>query len=587
MFQHGGNLAAYVVKAGQDEEVKFAPGERVRVYVDRQGETEVTEITDVNGDPIVELRVSDGTDGWQLGAIPIFYVPYDRVWLGVNGQPRVMSITNDVPMLADNAAQIARDAVDAAQAAAAQAAALAESSSIRGHESQADPHIQYLNHQRGDTRYRRLRFTTTPLDTPIEIIEFTSTPGATAADIYQIFVTHEGVTRLVRWDNERGYYRAEQVSGALWDNLITLVTAHNGTGRAIMVQQRGTDGIRRNIGGIDARGRLVISEQEWAPITQVDPDNTGRYTASTALGPAPLAVRWDADDVVRAQGRIDATSITTGDTIATVPAGYQPLSSRLLLLPTTSGEVVPVEIGATGRIVAKTTVSSPVTLSLDDLTWARVVAPQPSGDWEITTAAWAEPTTSSPLSVSYEGGTGPLYALVLASAAATTEFTAVSDNGGNTWTRQAYAPQSGAVGRRIELWTCQPNSAFSTITVTFDSAPHAYATLLEITGHNAANPVDQVAADFRSSTTSPQPVQVTPSMGGTLAVAAVMANPNTAAQITPSAGWLSLPSHTSGPIIVYQVDPPSGVPLGVSWTFASAAGSGHVIATFTPDPGGN
>src|SRR5690606_2156648 len=525
MFQHGGNLAAYVVKAGQDEEVKFAPGERVRVYVDRQGETEVTEITDVNGDPIVELRVSDGTDGWQLGAIPIFYVPYDRVWLGVNGQPRVMSITNDVPMLADNAAQIARDAVDAAQAAAAQAAALAESSSIRGHESQADPHIQYLNHQRGDTRYRRLRFTTTPLDAPIEIIEFTSNPGATAADIYQIFVTHEGVTRLVRWDNERGSYRAEQVPGALWDNLITLVGAHNGTGRAIMVQQRGTDGIRRNIGGIDARGRLVISEQEWVPITQVDPDNTGRYTASTALGPAPLAVRWDADDVVRAQGRIDATSITTGDTIATVPAGYHPLSARMVLLPTDAG-VLPVELRPTGRIVALADMTGPVEISLDDLTWARAEAPQPGGDWTVETAGWATPSSSSPLTITHTSQPGALYVLIAAAASATAAITDVTDDGGNAWVRQAYAPTSGSAGRRIELWLCQPAALFDEVVISHDGTAQVYATLIEITGHDATDPVDAVAADIRTATTAPAPVTVTPSRAGTLTLAAIMANPN-------------------------------------------------------------
>src|SRR5690606_458874 len=152
----------------------------------------------------------------------------------------------------------------------------------------------------------------------------------------EIWVTHQGVRRLVRWDNERGFYRAEQVSGALYDHLATLITAYNGTGRAVCVQQRGPDNIRRDVGWIDALGLAVTSVQPRAPIT-VGRDGTGRDAAATALGPARLGVRWETDDVVRAQGRIAATQVAAGDTIAVSPAGYHPLSARMVLLPTDAG----------------------------------------------------------------------------------------------------------------------------------------------------------------------------------------------------------------------------------------------------------
>src|SRR5690606_8542386 len=229
-------------------------------------------------------------------------------------------------------------------------------------------------------------------------------------------------------------YRAEQVSGALYENLITLVTAHNGIGRAVCVQQRGPDNIRRDVGGIDIHGRVVTSDQAWAPITEVDPDETGRYAASTALGPAPLGARYETDDVVRAQGRIKATSVSAGDTIAVIPAGYHPLSARMVLLPTDAG-VLPVELRTTGRIVALAGMTGPDELSRDDLAWARVAAPQPGGDWTVRPAGVATPSSASPLTISHESQPAALYLLIVASTSATADITGVTDDGDNTWAR--------------------------------------------------------------------------------------------------------------------------------------------------------
>ncbi|GAB3856545.1 hypothetical protein GCM10029963_53100 [Micromonospora andamanensis] len=102
----------------------------------------------------------------------------------------------------------------------------------------------------------------------------------------------------------------------------------------------------------------------------------------------------------------------------------------------------------------------------------------------------------------------------------------MTDNEGNTWEQVVYAPTSGSVGRRIEYWICQPTDAFATISPAFTGAGTAYASLYEITGHDAGDAVDQAAADHRSASTSPAPVEITPSGTGRLAVAAVAWSPN-------------------------------------------------------------
>ena len=582
IYLHGGDLASYAVTAGPDgTEVHFAPGVRLWVWVGPMGDERITDLTDIDGQPIAEVVVSDGTDGWQLGAIRPFRAPYQRVWIGVEGQPRVLSVTSDLPDLIEQATAAAEGAREAAQAAAASAAELAESSSIAGHEAAPDPHPGYLTPARGDQRYVPRRLVTEPLDEPIQIIDFTSQPPVTAGNITEIWVTHQGTRRMTRWDNERGLYRAEQQPGALYDHLVTLVTAYNGTGRAVCVQQRGQDNIRRDVGGIDARGRVVTSDQEWTAITEVDPDGTGRYAASTALGPAPLGVRWETDDVVRAQGRIKATSVSAGDAIAVTPAGYHPQSARLVLLPTDAGPL-PVELRTTGRIVALASMTGPVEISLDDLTWARTEAPQPGGDWTVHTAGVATPSSSSPLTITHTSQPGALYVLIAAATSATAAITGVTDDGGNAWARLAYAPTSGAVGRRIEAWICQPSASFEMVQVAHDETATAYATLIEITGHDTATPVDQVAAEVRSASTSPPALQVTPSGTGRLVISAIMANPNQVSQITPSPGWSALSTNPGGPAVVYLIDPPPAAPVGVSWTLVNSSGSGHVIIALNP-----
>lgn len=202
--------------------------------------------------------------------------------------------------------------------------------------------------------------------------------------------------------------------------------------------------------------------------------------------------------------------------------------------------------------------------------------------WTINSVAQAVPGTVSPITVSYAGVAGRLYALALARSSAVDPFTTVTDDAGNTWTRRDWAPKSGTAGRRIEIWTCVPAAGFATITVAFTGTGIAYATLVEMRGHTGV--VNAVAADFRASSAAPAVLNITPTVADTLVLAACQGNPNTVAQMTPSAGWIDLATNNAGPDLVYRINPPAGTPVGVTWTFASAAGSGHGIIAFEMDP---
>lgn len=203
--------------------------------------------------------------------------------------------------------------------------------------------------------------------------------------------------------------------------------------------------------------------------------------------------------------------------------------------------------------------------------------------WLFTASKQATPSTTSPLTITHSGVIGRLYVVFATRNTATDAYTGVTDSGGNTWTRLNFAPSSGSVGRRIEQWYCVPTSTFTSITLAFTGTGQAQASMYEITGQ-AASFLDTNNADFRASSTAPTAVTTTPSEANTLVIAAVQANSNTAAQCTPSAGWTSLGTASAGPAVVYQANPASGVALGVSWTFVTAAGSGHSIGAYKMAP---
>lgn len=191
------------------------------------------------------------------------------------------------------------------------------------------------------------------------------------------------------------------------------------------------------------------------------------------------------------------------------------------------------------------------------------------------TVASAVTGDTNPKVLTYNGVPGRTYLLFLGRYLAADSFTAVTDSAGNTWTRLDYAPKSGTTGRRIEVWKCTPTAPFTSVTATQNNTGFGTASLVEIQGGSGT--VNAVLALERASSTTPAAVTITPTKPNTLVLAAVQANTNTTSQITPSAGWTNLGSAAEGPEIVYQKSPPAGSPVGVSWTFTNAQGSGHAI----------
>lgn len=205
--------------------------------------------------------------------------------------------------------------------------------------------------------------------------------------------------------------------------------------------------------------------------------------------------------------------------------------------------------------------------------------------WAISSVAQASPSATSPRTINYAATTGRLYVLAISRATAADPFTTVTDNVGGTWTRGTYAPTSGSVGRRIELWYCVPTTAFATVTVAFTGSGQAQATLVEISGQHAT-PVDVINSGFSSGTTTPASVTLTPSVSGTLVLAAIQANSNTDGQISINSGWTRLTTNAQGPSLAYRTDAVSGVAVGPTWTLTASVGSGQAIVALAPGAGG-
>ncbi|WP_431728249.1 hypothetical protein [Verrucosispora sp. TAA-831] len=589
-FHFGGGPADWATQAvtvsGTTLLARFKPGAKLTCHWSQGGDDQITDLADASGAPITDVVIPETSEVYGPGQWPRFRAPAPVIWVSVDGGPRFIVVTTDVPQLAAQAREVADAAVVAAQEAASAAREAASNSALPAHLEAPDPHPGYLDAARGDVRYQqRWPEQMPPLTEPIEILQFTSTPPYNAANVRETWVNHNGVWRMVRWSNERNYDRYEVVEGAKWDSPITIVMAYDATGRAILVQRRGVDNQRVNIGGIDAAGRPVTSDQTWVAILDVDPDDTGDYAASSTVGPAPLGARWDTDDVVRLQGWVACAGITSGDTILALPTGFLPLSRRLLALPTTTGPAVSCELNVAGELVARATVAGPLELSLDDVTYARVIAEQDTGGWEISYAGSATPGGTSPLTITRTVTAGRFYVLALAHTTATGRFTGVTDSASNAWALDpgGWAPQSGGVGRQVAVYTCQPAASGEiTISIAFTGAGTAYASLYEVDGHDPVAPIDDVVADFRSSSLTPAPLLITPSGPGRLLIGICQANNNTVSQMTPSAGWTMLGTHSAGPAVVYKVDAPVEA-QGVAWEFGAAQGSGHALIAIKPE----
>lgn len=347
------------------------PGGIVTAWSDQFEGMRHTELADADGNIVDHVVVADAASGYPDGTIPRFKGPRLTIWVSVDDGPRMLMVSTDLPDLLRSVREAAVEAQNAARESASKARELAQSSSVAAHEGAPDPHPQYHNDERGDARYLRSRpDAMPPLTEPRELVDITSMPDVDDANMREVWVTNNGVRRLVSWLNERGLYRGEQVPGALWDSPFTSVVNYRGTGAAYLVQQRLSNGVRKDVGGFDVLGRPITSKQPWVDIVTIDPNAIGRYTKDAAAGLAPLQVRWDSDDVMRLQGRI---AVGTGGTVSghvvmVLPDDYRPTTARLLGVCTSTGIACPCEVMPTGEVIVRRTQTGTFSLSFDDLT---------------------------------------------------------------------------------------------------------------------------------------------------------------------------------------------------------------------------
>lgn len=99
IYTFGGTEASYVVAAGDENAVTFQPGAEVKAWSARTGGEQLTDLADEAAQAITVVPASDGTDGYPLGGLPIFRAPSPTIWLGQDGQPRVLAVTSDLPAM--------------------------------------------------------------------------------------------------------------------------------------------------------------------------------------------------------------------------------------------------------------------------------------------------------------------------------------------------------------------------------------------------------------------------------------------------------------------------------------------------------
>jgi len=196
----------------------------------------------------------------------------------------------------------------------------------------------------------------------------------------------------------------------------------------------------------------------------------------------------------------------------------------------------------------------------------------------ISGSAVSARSASTSASVAYTASAGRFLVLLASRESANQYYTAVTDDGGNTWVNQTAAPTSGTAGRRVEIWTCTTTSSLTTITATFSGTSGAFIGVYDIAGQNG---VDSVGSDFRTNSAAPTPVTVTPAESTDLVIGMVMGNGSGTQTYTVSSGWTMLTPATGsvsgGYAAAYMVNPPAGAAVGPTWTFSTSAGSGMAV----------
>jgi hypothetical protein len=192
-------------------------------------------------------------------------------------------------------------------------------------------------------------------------------------------------------------------------------------------------------------------------------------------------------------------------------------------------------------------------------------------------------TTGSPTAaLAYTGGTGgDFYVLIVATPlGATGNITAVTDSGGNTWTRSAQLGVSGGTNTFLSMWrTTTMVAPPGTITVTGIGANAWDAKVVEFSGVGAADAPAALQANATASTSLATASTTTTNAGSLLIAAGVTPGSKTA----DPAGWTPLTDVTSQtPHIfsAYRLPGATGT-FSATWTITSAKSTGG-IASFLP-----
>jgi fibronectin type 3 domain-containing protein len=192
-------------------------------------------------------------------------------------------------------------------------------------------------------------------------------------------------------------------------------------------------------------------------------------------------------------------------------------------------------------------------------------------------------TTGSPAAaLAYTGGTGgDFYVLIVAtSLGATGNITAVTDSGGNTWTRSTQLGVSGGTNTFLSIWrTTTMVAPPGTITVTGIGANVWDAKVVEFSGVGAADAPAAAQANATASTSLSTPSTTTANAGSLLIAAGVTPGSKTG----DPAGWTPLSDVTAQTPHIFSAYelPGAAGPFSATWTISSAKSTGG-IASFLP-----
>lgn len=197
----------------------------------------------------------------------------------------------------------------------------------------------------------------------------------------------------------------------------------------------------------------------------------------------------------------------------------------------------------------------------------------------VQQAATADATrTSVSLTVTATNPGNTLVVFLGQESAASPGTTGVSDNGGNTWTKQAAS--TVASGRYVEVWTSVGSSSSATsLTLTNSvSQPNGWS-FLELSGITT---FDAASAAMQASTLTPTAQKVTPTTSTDYVLGYIKWNGNSSSSISTSSPYALLGGTVAqNSAIAWVQSPASGTATGPTFaTTGSAAGSGEATIAF-------